>query len=109
MLTSIPESKSLFQITMDDLTSKIEGFPIEIQFLFSISTVFFLFSVIQMISLLEVSIKEVMLRRSFSRFHRLCEECLFEGLSLGKLQALSQQLHWKETPQWIFLKGFVGA
>ena len=101
-------NESLFD-SMEDLISKTEGFPYEIQFLISISTVFFLFSVIQMKSLLEESTKEVMLRRSFSRFSRLCEECLFGGLSLGKLQALSQRLHWKETPQWIFLEGFVSA
>ena len=54
-----------------------------------------------------MSTKEVMLRRSFSRFSRLCKECLFGGLCLGKLLALSQRLHWKETPQRIFLDGFV--
>ena len=71
--------------SMDDLILKKEGFPNEILFLFSISTVFYLFSVIQMISLFEVSTKEGLFRRSFSRFSRLCEECLFGGLSLGKL------------------------
>ena len=40
---------------------------------------FFFFSVIQMISLLEVLTKEAMLRWSFSRFSRLREECRFGG------------------------------
>ena len=42
-------------------------------------------------------------------FNRLCEECLVGGLSLGQSQALSQRLHWKETPQWVFPEGFVSA
>ena len=70
---------------MDELVLKKEGFPNEFYLLFSISTVFFLFSVIQMMSLLEVSTKEVMLRWSFLRFSRLCEECLSRALSLENL------------------------
>ena len=65
--------------SMDDLISKTgRFFKLDLD-------VFFLFSVIQMISLLEVSTKEVMLRRSFSRFSRFCEEWLFGSLSVGKL------------------------
>ena len=75
----------LFFDSMNDLISKAEGFANEIKFLLSGSTVFFLFPVIQRISLSEVSTKEVLLWRSSSRFNRLCEKCLFGSLFLGKL------------------------